>query len=266
MSENEIPQALVNGQRIGVITDVDGTISPIVDIPSQAHVTERSKELLTALHSHLALVAVISGRAAADVRERVGLPDLVYVGNHGLERWTDGGIVTPDAVRPYRPALEQVYNDLNAQLLDGMMIEDKTVTLTIHYRNAADQQATAGAFRPLVEAAMEKSGLTMHEGRMIFEVRPPLEVNKGTAFKALIEDYRLDAAVYLGDDVTDIDALKMARTLRESGACHSFAVGVLSADGTPDGVRDSADFLVDGIPGVEDWFSALLKAVSASSI
>ena len=54
MSENEIPQALVNGQRIGVITDVDGTISPIVDIPSQAHVTERSKELLTALHSHLA--------------------------------------------------------------------------------------------------------------------------------------------------------------------------------------------------------------------
>lgn len=266
MREISIPDALINSARVGVVTDVDGTISPIVSQPDAAQVTPRSKELLSALQAKLALVAVVSGRAAADVRERVGLPGLVYVGNHGLERWTDGGIVTPEAVAQYRPAIQAVRDLITAQQPDGMMIEDKIVTLSIHYRNVSDPQATAETFRPIVQAAADEHGLKMFEGRMIFEVRPPLAINKGTAFKALIDDYALDAAVYLGDDVTDVDALRMARTLRESGACQSFAVGVGSGDDTPDGVRETSDWLVEGVPGVEDWLSGLLSAYTASSI
>lgn len=266
MNQITIPNALIESERVGIVTDVDGTISPIVDQPDAAQVTPRSKELLSALQGKLALVAVISGRAAADVRDRVGLPELVYVGNHGLERWTDGGIVTPPDVAEYRPALEAVRDLLLEKQLPGMFVEDKVATLSIHYRNTPDPQAAADAFRPIVTAATDERGLRMFEGRMIFEVRPPLDVNKGTAFKALIDDYRLDAAVYLGDDVTDVDALKMARSLRESGACQSFAVGVESADDTPVGVRDASDFLVDGVPGVEDWLSGLLSAYNASSI
>ena len=91
-------KTLVGKGRIGLITDVDGTISPIVLDPDAARVTPRSRELLRQLHDHLALVAVITGRAAADVRSMVGLPDLVYIGNHGMERWEDGRVeVIPEA-------------------------------------------------------------------------------------------------------------------------------------------------------------------------
>lgn len=264
--ERDIVAALAQAERAGVITDVDGTISPIVDQPGAAKVTQRAKDLLAQLTQKLTLLAVVSGRAAADVQQRVGVAGLVYVGNHGLERWTENGIVTPEEVAAYRGAMEQVRDVLTAQQLDGMLIEDKIATLSIHYRNTADPQAAAEAFRPIVQAASKERGLKVFEGRMIFEVRPPLAMNKGTAFKALVEDYRLDAAVYLGDDVTDVDALNMARSLREDGACQSFAVGVESGADTPAGVRDSADVLVDGVSGVEDWLSGLLSAVSASAI
>ncbi len=85
----------VHADYPGIITDMDGTISPIVDQPDAAQITPRSRELLQALSEHFELVAVVSGRSAADVHQRVGLPDLVYVGNHGLERWEDGEII-PD--------------------------------------------------------------------------------------------------------------------------------------------------------------------------
>ncbi|MBN2469850.1 MAG: trehalose-phosphatase, partial [Anaerolineae bacterium] len=83
-ADHPLLQALLRAARLGIITDVDGTISPIVDDPDAARVTPRNRELLAALAGHLALVAVVSGRAAGDVQARVNLPDLVYVGNHGL--------------------------------------------------------------------------------------------------------------------------------------------------------------------------------------
>jgi len=262
--KNIIPTTVIKAKRLGVITDVDGTISPIVDQPDAAQVTPRSRELLTRLEQHLALVAVVSGRAAADVRERVGIPSLVYVGNHGMERWVNDGVEVPQAISSYRPQMEVVRDTLREKKLPGMMIEDKVVTLSVHYRNTEQPENAANKFRPLVQAISDKHGLSVHEGRMIFEVRPPLEVNKGTAFKTLIEDYQLDAAFYIGDDVTDVDALKMARHLREAGTCAAMGVGVESADDTPESVRQESDFLVDGVAGVEDFFDWLLKAVSES--
>ena len=81
----------INTPRLGLITDVDGTISPIVDVPDEARVTPRNLKLLAELEIQLPLVAVVSGRSAEDVAQRVGLPGLVYIGNHGMERFQDGG-------------------------------------------------------------------------------------------------------------------------------------------------------------------------------
>lgn len=258
--ETQVNQA----QKPGLITDVDGTISPIVSQPDAARVTERAKDLLVKLEQKLALTAVVSGRAAADVRERVGIPHLVYVGNHGLERWEGDGVVVPDHIKQYRPQMEAVREALQAEAEDGMLIEDKIVTLSVHYRNTADPAQTAERFRAVVNRISDEHGLRVHEGRMIFEVRPPLEVNKGTAFRTLVEDFKLDVAFYAGDDVTDVDALKMARHLRETGVCNSYAIGVESGDDTPESVRQSSDFVVDGVSGVEDFFEWLLIASSAS--
>lgn len=256
---------LLRQPRIGLVTDVDGTISPIVADPDAAQVTPRARELLAALRPRLALVAAVSGRAAADVQARVGVPGLVTVGNHGLEVWAEGASRPAPEAACFRPALEAARAALDAALLPGMQVEDKTVTLSVHYRQTADPDATEAAFLPVAQTVADANGLRLHRGKMVFELRPPLQIDKGTAFRRLVEEYALSGAVYLGDDSTDADALRAARALRASGACYALAVGVESDDETPVSVREASDILVPGVPGVEDFLARLLNAVSASS-
>ena len=255
---------LNNAQRLGVISDMDGTLSHIVSQPDQAAVTPRNRDLLHALHSQLALVAVVSGRAVIDVQARVGLPELVYVGNHGLERWVDNQVeLTPEALQ-HRPAVEAALRDVREVAIDGMFVEDKGATFSIHYRNTANPLAIGEQYSPVMAEIAQRHGLRYFQGRMVFELRPPIEVDKGSALQALIESYTLDAAVFLGDDTTDVDALKMARKLREQGTCYAIGVGVASAD-MPSAVQDSADVMVSGVSGVESFLEWLLNAASASS-
>ncbi len=257
-------KTLFNYTRIGLITDMDGTISPIVPRPDDALPTKRNRDLLHQLHQHLALVAVISGRAAADVRQRVNLPELVYVGNHGLERWHDGDVVAAPEVEPYIAALAAARAVVERIAPEGMWVEDKRATLSVHYRAAADPTAVTAEYGPLMQQIADDNGLHLFPGRMIFELRPPLDVNKGTAFATLVDQYALDAAVFVGDDTTDADAMRVARALRHDGRCYSLAVAVESDD-MPAVVAESADLLTSGVNDVESFFSWLLMAASASS-
>lgn len=263
MNQPDFLQSWIHKPRKGLITDVDGTISPIVSVPDAAQVTPRSRELLQDLQPYLDLVAVISGRAAVDVQTRVGVAGVVYVGNHGLERWHDGRVIVPPEVKAYRPALESVLNALQPHAESGMLLEDKGVTLSVHYRNTDDPPAVANRLRPVIHRIGEQYGVRIFEGRMVFEVRPPLDTNKGSAFRALAQEYRLDAALYLGDDTTDVDALKAARALREAGACRAYGIGV-KAQETPASVLANADLVVEGVSGVEDFLSSLLIALKQS--
>ena len=254
---------LVERRPLGLVSDMDGTLSLIAPTPDAATVTPRARALLAALAERLALVALVSGRAAADLRARAGLASLVYVGNHGVERWENEQVrVRPEAAR-YQPALVAALAELQPQLLPGMLLEDKGVTASLHYRQAADPDAVHRAMKPVVDRVSAAHGLRASEGRMIFEIRPPVEIDKGTAFRELVAEYGLAAAVFLGDDTTDADALRAARALRASGDCYAVAVGV-DAPGTPDVVRASSDFLVPGVEGVEDFLAWLLDALSAS--
>lgn len=251
----EMLQQLFDYERVGLISDMDGTLSPIVPVPSDAAPTERNRELLQQLNQHLALVAVVSGRAADDVRQRVGLPQLVYAGNHGLERWHDGAIEVAPAVEPYLSNLQAAIDDIKPQMPDGMWIEDKRATLSLHYRDVQNPAESADVFQPTLENIAEEHDLRVFRGRMIFELRPPLDMNKGTVFKQLIKEHHLEAALYIGDDTTDADALKMAQTLRRESVCYALAIGVES-DETPDPVRDNADMMTRGVQDVEallDW-------------
>lgn len=252
-------------ERVGLITDMDGTISPIVAIPSEAKPTEKNRELLQELHQTLALVAVVSGRAVEDVRQRVNLPELVYVGNHGLERWQNGRLVPSPQAKAYRPNLEAAMQALRPQLSEGIWIEDKQVTLSIHYRHAKNPEATAKTFSSILANIATQNDLKLFQGRMIFELRPPLDIDKGTVFKHLVEEFSLDAALYLGDDTTDADALKMAQHLRQMGDCYALAIGIES-DETPEAVLNYSDVLASSVSDVETFFSWLLNASKASSI
>ena len=255
---------LLQRARIGLISDIDGTLSPIVDRPEAATVTPRARALLDALRAHLTLIAAISGRAATDAARMIDLPDVVIVGNHGLEVWQNGHITIAPEAAAYRPALEAAADALRAQQVPGMQLEDKIATLSLHYRRTADPAATAERFAPLLDDLAAAHGLRVFKGRMVFELRPPVDIDKGTAFERLVREHTLDAALYLGDDTTDLDALRAARRLRAAGTCWALGVGVES-EHMPPALPASADLLVSGVQDVEALLSWLLSALSASS-
>lgn len=243
---------------------MDGTISPIVTRPEAARVTKRNLELLRELSEILPVVAILSGRRVSDIAARVGLPGVVYVGNHGLETLVDGEVQVLPEARPFRAKLLEAIHSLNPVLLPGMVIEDKGVTCSIHYRQTAHPADVKENLTPIVEEIAARHELHFFPGRRVFELRPPIDVNKGHAFRDLVAQNSLEAAVFLGDDVTDIAALQTAKQLRREGNCYALGVGVFSTD-APLALRTASDVLASGIEDVEDFLAWLLSARKASS-
>jgi trehalose 6-phosphate phosphatase len=155
-------------------------------------------------------------------------------------------------------------HQIEPYLQPGMWIEDKETTLSVHYRQADVPDDIARKLTPQIVQIAADHGLRFFEGRRIFEIRPPIDVNKGTAFRHLVAEYRLDAAIYIGDDVTDTDAFRAARALRESGECYALGVGVES-DVTPELVTETSDLSASGVSGVESLLAWLLSACKESS-
>lgn len=258
-----ILQASLAKSRVGIITDMDGTLSHIVNDPDAAQITPKNLDLLNQLSQKLSLVAVVSGRAVNDVVEKINLPNVVYIGNHGMEHWQNGQAVVTPEIADTRPRIESAINELKLQLPEGMWIEDKQVTLSIHYRNTDNPSQIATSFKPIVTHIATKNNLSAFDGHMIFEIRPQVEINKGTAFRHLVQEHHLDTAFFIGDDVTDVDAFIMAKQLRETKNYDAYAVGVESDD-TPPSVSDNADMMVSGVSDVEVFLSWVLEASKAS--
>ncbi|MGI9254289.1 MAG: trehalose-phosphatase, partial [Thermomicrobiales bacterium] len=128
----------------------------------------------------------------------------------------------------------------------------------VHYRLSPDHTAARALLLPVVEEAAARHGLKMTEGRAILELRPPIEVNKGSAVADLIAERGLRGAIFLGDDVTDVDAFAALRDARERDGIASLSIAVLGPE-TPARVAETADAAVDGVPGV----AALLAALAA---
>ena len=261
-SKDELLKA-INKPRFGLITDADGTISPIVDVPDEACITPRNLELLAKLQTCLTLTAVVSGRSAEDVYQRICLPELVYIGNHGMEGLQGGKVIVSPSAAAYRDNLSAAAPEIRQILVQGMRFEDKGTTLSVHYRQTTDPEQVASKLTPEMLSLAEKHGLHLTQGRMVFEFRPPVEIDKGTAFEELVKTYRLDAAFYLGDDTTDVAVFLAARRLRESGGCLAYGLGVES-QGTPQVVLTEADYIVQEVAGVESFLDWLLKARMAS--
>lgn len=242
-------QPLLHVQRLGVFTDIDGTISPIAPTPAAALVDPTCRAALARLRDLGVRVAAVSGRAAANARAMLGLDGVVYIGNHGLERW-DAGVTSPvpQAV-PYAAAIESALAQLTRYDLPiGVLIENKGITASIHYRLVADPAAVAAQLGTWLADICQNSGLRLHPGRMIYELRPPLALHKGTALSDLLREEHLDGAIFLGDDTTDVDGFLALRYARNAGL-QTVTVGVWSYE-TPVVVRETCDVLVPGVAGV----------------
>ena len=213
-------------QRAAILLDVDGTLAPIVPRPEDARVPGETQAELRRLHARYALVACISGRSGEDARRVVGIPELVYVGNHGLE-------LEPHATE-WEARLQAFLDDV-----DWQDIENKRLSAALHYRSAPDERkARAEAER--IAARARDAGFETRFGRKVLELLPPIPGNKGTAVRRLLDQHRLDRVLYAGDDTTDVDAFAALTTV-ELGV----RVAVASAEG-PHALVDAADVVVDG--------------------
>jgi trehalose 6-phosphate phosphatase len=242
---------------VAIFTDIDGTLAPIVPTPDMSEVSDELKELLGRLSERYLLVAGISGRKTEDALDLVGLADVVYFGNHGFEILRDGEVeVTPEAL-PYLEKVQELENNARQELAPlGAFVEEKGITASIHYRNAPPEVGEKSV--DFVKREGERLGLRITVGRGVVEARPPIRADKGTAVRALVEEYRPERAMFLGDDTTDLDAFRELVELREEGALKEILrVGVASEEGPPE-ITSEADIVVDGVDGVDVVLRALL--------
>ena len=246
---------ILDHSPFGLITDIDGTIGEIAPLPAEAEVHPECKDQLSRLVGRLSLVAAISGRPVLEAKEMVGVDGMVYIGNHGLERWQNGVTEYVQDAEEYRAkvaAARQGLMDLTS--IENLYMEDKGVALAIHYRNCPDRQQARQSILKQIEGARSSKGFKIVEGKMVVDLRPPVEVNKGSAVKDLIRDYRLRGGLYLGDDASDIDAF---RVIHKEGFV---AVGVLG-DETPVEVVREADYTLSGVSDVARFLKWLVEAV-----
>jgi trehalose 6-phosphate phosphatase len=212
-----------DASRAAILLDVDGVLAPIVPRPEDARVPDDTRTELRRLASRYALVACVSGRAGADARAIVGVPELTYVGNHGLELEPDAGEWT---------------ERLKALLtgVDWPRVENKGLTASLHYRDM--DEIPARRELDVVAERARSAGFVARYGRKVLELVPPLEANKGTAVRRLLGERGLRRALYAGDDTTDLDAFAALEPL-ELGV----RVAVASPEG-PAALRAAAEIVL----------------------
>ena len=260
----DLVQDAVIRSPFGLITDVDGTISKTVPLPQEAQVSPLCRRYLSILCNHLALVAVISGRPASQVRDMIKDDRVVYVGNHGLERLVDGRPFLAEGVRGYPDIIKSVTSQLVQSLpIEGLKVEDKGITATIHYRLAAHPEAAKKRILAALKNSAQAGNLRIMPGKMSINLLPPVEMDKGTAVLELIREYHLQSGVYLGDEITDIDAFRAIHAASRDSDFHGVAVGIISPE-MPDELLAEADFTLDGVDAVERFLGWLSQTVSQS--
>ncbi|HEV2999754.1 MAG TPA: trehalose-phosphatase [Solirubrobacteraceae bacterium] len=247
--------------RAAVLLDVDGTLAPIVRHADDAAVPEPTRLLLIRIARRYGCVACVSGRRASAARQIVSLGTIAYVGNHGAEILRPGRTradVDREAAAWQRRVHQFAAGADGAELHRlRVRLEDKGPIVAFHWRGAPDEEIAEAAVRELAERA-GRAGLAVHWGRKVLEVRPPVPLDKGRGVHGLLRDADVDAAVYVGDDRTDVDAFRALRDCVESGRLqHAVCVGVRSEE-TPAEVEQGADVLVDGPLGVRRLLESLL--------
>ena len=219
---NELPSALKNMEQLNgelkdrrpvVFLDFDGTLTPIAERPEIADISSDMRESVRRL-GQCCTLAIVSGRDLDDVRAKVGIDEIYYAGSHGFHIAGPAGFGHElQQGSQFLPALDRAERALLRQLrsIAGAQVERKKFAVAIHFRRVANEQVDA--VTAVVDGVLADSeGLRKTGGKMIFELRPDIDWDKGKALTWLLEKLQLDkhntVPIYIGDDLTDEDAFR----------------------------------------------------------
>ena len=211
---------LKGARHILLLSDYDGTLTPIVERPELATLPERTRELLRGLSRQRRFtVGIVSGRALADLKDKVGIEGIIYAGNHGLEIDGPGLRFVNPLAEEVRPFFQVVSGVLKLALgtIRGVLIEDKGLTLSVHYRQVAESETkeVKNVFERITTSAQALGKVRTTSGKKVLEVRPAVDWDKGKAIRLLMKRYGRGGRnsglmpVYLGDDLTDEDGFRV---------------------------------------------------------
>ncbi len=217
--------------RAAVVLDFDGTLAPIVDRPGDARPLPETADVLAGLAGRAAIVAVVTGRPEAFVRRWLPDPAIEVVGLYGLEG-------APPVDAEVRAAVAGL-----AEGEPGVHLEDKGPSIALHTRVAPDPSGAMARLRPPLAAVASGAGLQLLEGKLVLELAPP-GGGKGQAVQNLCAQGSIEAVLYAGDDIADLDAFLVLGTLPldPDGACRVAVLG----SGAPEELVLTADVVVPG--------------------
>lgn len=253
------------GKRLAVFLDYDGTLTPIVDRPQDAIISDGMQRAVRDL-AERCVVCVVSGRDRKVVQELMGLDNLVVAGSHGFDIYSPAeGAIQREMGGEYKEVLDEVKERLREEVepMEGSLIEPKSASVAVHYRLVSEDE------RPKIKAVVDAllydhpDELKVTPGKMVYELQPKVDWDKGKAVLYLLEALNLQgddvAPMYLGDDVTDEHAFE-ALEEDESVAGRGIGVFVGYAD-DPEiaGRATSADYILASVEEVEKFLDALAR-------
>lgn len=234
-------------ERAAILTDFDGTLSPIVEDWTAAQPLAGARRVLETLAGRYAVVGVISGRPVQYLVEQLGTR-LRLAGLYGLESLVEGERLTAEGAADWRPRVEDAVESATAQF--GSLVEHKGLSMTVHFRTKPELEPQV---RLWAQREQARSGLELRAAKASVELHPPVAFDKGTVVESAVQ--RLEAACFLGDDVGDLPAFAALDRLRARGM-HTVKIGVRTSE-APSALIDSADIVVDGPTGALDLLQTL---------
>jgi len=248
----------IRGKRLAVFLDYDGTLSPIVDTPEMAIMSESMRKAVVELSRHCT-VGIISGRDLADVQNMVNIDSIVFAGSHGFDISGPEGLnIEIQTGTEFLPVLDEAEKEVSEQLrsIEGMLVERKKFAIAIHFRlvDPAEERRIEKVVDDVVSHHPE---LRKAYGKKIFELQPDIDWHKGKALLALLKELGLDGddvvTMYLGDDVTDEDAFEV---LKDTG------IGIIVRDEQGD---TAASYSLEDTDEVRDFLLKLVQLCSGGT-
>ena len=249
--------AAVPGQS-GLVLDFDGVLAPIVADPTTSVLPDRVAASLERLAGRLGLVAIISGRPVTFLAERVALSGVPLLGSYGMEQSRDGVRQIDPEAEKWLGQVAAAAQTLREELAGsaGIRVEEKSVSVAVHWRQAPDHAAAADEARRATARLADELGLRLEPGKLVEELRPPIDVDKGSAIAALLAAHpELSAFAYAGDDLGDIPALRAAR---DAGG---YALVIDHGQETDPRLLELADETFPGTDAFADWLGRLADRV-----